>query len=68
MKTQQEIVFKIIKDNQPVRTEQVKIKAMYEGVSCADRYIRWLQEEGKIYGYFEGKNRTKTWVEVLNYE
>lgn len=60
-KIQQEIVYKIVKNFQPVRTEQVKIMAMENGVSCADRYLRWLQEAGQIRSYRKNGDMTKTW-------
>jgi len=59
--TQEMIVYRIVKLFQPIRTEQVKIRAMYQGVSCADRYLRWLQEKGVIEGTKESGNKTKTW-------
>jgi len=43
--TQKEKVLIIVEAFGPIRTEQVKIKAMYQGVSCADRFLRWLSEE-----------------------
>lgn len=59
---QKEMVLNIVKLHEPIRTEQIKIIAMREGVSCADRYLRWLQEEGKIVGkYANGHKGTKTW-------
>lgn len=60
---QEDIVYDIIRTLQPVRTEQVKIQAMYYGVSCADRYLRWLQESGTIKSYkAKDGDRTKTWI------
>lgn len=58
---QKEIILKVVLEHQPVRTEQVKIIGMREGVSCADRYLRWLQADGLIVGIKEKGNRTKTW-------
>ena len=29
----------------PARTEQLKIAGMSAGISCADRYLRWLSAE-----------------------
>ena len=60
--TQIDIVHEIVKTLQPVRTEEVKIKAMYQGISCADRYLRWLQEKGKIQSYKRNGDKTKTWI------
>ncbi len=59
--TQLEEVYEIIKEKQPIRTEQVKISAMWKGISCADRFLRWLQEEGKIISYKKKGDKTKTW-------
>lgn len=58
---QQDAVYKIVLECQPIRTEQVKIKAMKLGISCADRYLRYLQQEGKIVGVKLPTDRTKTW-------
>jgi hypothetical protein len=58
---QKEIVLKIVRTRQPIRTEQVKIFSMNAGVSCADRYLRWLRRDGMIIGCKEHGNRTKTW-------
>ena len=60
--TQEKIVFDIVRDSQPIRTEQVKIQAMWKGISCADRYLRWLQEKGKVKSFYCKGDRTKTWV------
>ena len=59
--TQKEIVLDIVKSNGNIRSEQVKIKAMYQGVSCADRFLRFLQEDGIIESYKCAKDKTKTW-------
>ena len=59
---QEQIVHEIVKKFQPVRTEEVKIKAMYQGISCADRYLRWLQEKGLIQSYKRNGDKTKTWI------
>ena len=61
--TQKQIVMEIVKNLAPVRTEIIKIEGMRKGVSCADRYLRWLQEEGKITSYKKHEDRTKTWVD-----
>jgi predicted transcriptional regulator len=64
---QEQIVFEIVKANpEGIRTEQVKIAAMYKGVSCADRYLRWLAEKGLISGEKFPGNKTKTWKPVKN--
>ena len=60
--TQIDIVHEIVKTLQPVRTEEVKIKAMYEGVSCGDRYLRYLAEKGLITSYKKEGDSTKTWI------
>jgi lysozyme len=60
-RNQEETVFNIIKYNPAMRTDQIKIKAMQEGVSCADRYLRWLQESGHVQSRKYDKDRTKTW-------
>lgn len=60
---QMQIVEKIVEDAgiDGIRTEQVKIQAMYKGVSCADRYLRWLREKGVILCEKKLSDRTKTW-------
>ncbi len=60
-RNQAETVFNIVKYNPAQRTEQIKIKAMQEGVSCADRYLRWLRESGHVQCCRHEKDRTKTW-------
>ena len=66
--TQKQIVKEIVKQagRKGIRTEQVKIQAMYKGVSCADRYLRWLQEKKEVYGFYNDSedwkgDATKTW-------
>ena len=59
--TQKEIVYRIVKECQPLRTEQVKILAMKEGVSCADRFLRWLVQEDMVVSCKVARDRTKTW-------
>ncbi|MCK5602443.1 hypothetical protein KAR91_11250 [Candidatus Pacearchaeota archaeon] len=61
-KTQMDIVYSIVRFNQPVRTDQVKILAMPGGVSCADRFLRWLRDDGFIKGEKLEKDNTKTWT------
>ena len=58
---QKQIVFEIVKELFPIRTEQVKIIALRRGISCADRYLRWLAQENKIFGMRLEGDRTKTW-------
>lgn len=59
--TQEEIVLEIVRLEEPIRTETVKILAMRRGVSCADRYLRYLQNKGMIEGYRMKGDSTKTW-------
>lgn len=63
-KKQMDIVLNIVRNHQPVRTEQVKIMAMSAGCSCADRYLRWLQQDHLVVSQKHPKNRTKTWTAV----
>jgi len=60
---QKEIVYEIVKNagSQGIRSEQVKIQAMKKGVSCADRYLRWLQEENKVESCKKPGDKTFTW-------
>ena len=62
--TQKQIVMEIVKNYEPLRTEQVERKALSVGISggSAGRYLRYLQEEEKIKGYKEKGDRTKTWI------
>ena len=62
--TQKEIVLEIVKNAgiNGIRTEQVKIQAMYKGVSCADRFLRWLANEDKIQSTKKENDCTKTWI------
>lgn len=60
--TQKEIVLSIVQNHPSgIRTEQVKIKAMYQGCSCADRFLRYLASEQKIRAEKFGGDATKTW-------
>lgn len=61
---QKKIVLDIVRIYAPIRTEQVKIEAMRQGVSCADRYLRWLSEEGKISSQKKEGDKTKTWYRI----
>ena len=60
-KSQKDVVLDLIKALAPVRTEILKIEAMKYGISCPDRYARWLQEDGLIYSYKEDGDKTKSW-------
>jgi len=60
-KNQMEIVYNIVRFNQPIRTERVKIMAMQAGVSCADRYLRWLKEDDFVAKKKLDKDNTVTW-------
>lgn len=61
--SQKQLVYEIVQDagSFGIRTEKVKIQAMLQGCSCADRFLRWLAELGKIVGRKENGNHTKTW-------
>lgn len=61
--TQEQKVLSIVQKagENGIRTEQVKIEAMYQGVSCADRYLRWLAQSEKVWSKKEEGNKTKTW-------
>ncbi len=63
MKLNQElIVYDIVLLNpQGIRTEQVKIQAMYKGVSCADRYLRFLRDKEMVIKERKEGDRTDTW-------
>jgi len=63
---QMDIVLEIVRNagDSGIRTEQVKIQAMWKGVSCADRYLRWLAERGLIVSEKRLYDKTKTWKEV----
>jgi len=60
---QKDIILEILREKGEARTEEVKIAGMYKGVSCADRYLRWLQEDGKIknIGKKTKGDKTDTW-------
>lgn len=49
---------------QGLRTEEVDRICIlsYNGVSRSDRYLRYLQEEGKVTGFKKEGDRTKTWI------
>jgi hypothetical protein len=63
---QMDIVLEIVRNagDGGIRTEQIKIAAMYRGVSCADRYLRWLAEQRLIISEKKLYDKTKTWREV----
>ena len=61
---QKKIVLDLIRNLCPVRTEILKIEAMKRGVSCPDRYARWLAEDGLVCSYKNKGDRTKTWTIV----
>jgi len=63
---QKQIVYEIVKQagSQGIRSEQVKIQAMYKGVSDAGRYLRWLKNEKplpKVYCERKEGDKTYTW-------
>ena len=60
----EEIVYAIVKEFEPIRTEQVNIKGFYKGISESSRYLRYLQAEKnpRIKGEFIGNDKTKTWT------
>jgi len=62
IKTQKEIVLDLIKELGPVRTEVLKREAMRHGISCPDRYARYLQREGRIFSFKVAGDKTKTWA------
>ena len=61
IKGQKRVVLDIVKENNPIMTQNVKILAMRQGVSCGDRYLRWLKKEGEIFSYKLAGDRTYTW-------
>ena len=62
IKGQKRVVLDIVKENSPIMTQDVKILAMRQGVSCGDRYLRWLKKEGEIFSYKLAGDRTHTWA------
>jgi hypothetical protein len=66
---QEKVVYDILAILSPARTEQIKISALRRGVSCADRYLRWLSERGLIQniGKAAEGDRTDTWEVVAPY-
>jgi len=61
-KTQKEVVLELIKSLAPVRTEVLKREALYKGISCPDRYARYLKNEGEIFSYKLAGDKTYTWA------
>lgn len=62
---QEETVYNVLKDlGGRARSEEIKIEAMRKGVSCGDRYIRWMLERGIIenIGKVKSDDRTDTYV------
>lgn len=62
MGKQTNIVFDLVKELQPVRTEIIKIEALRRGISCGDRYLRWLQNENKVESERKKGDKTHTWT------
>jgi len=66
---QMDIVYNIVKSagSEGIMTQDVKIIAMRCSCSCADRYLRWLKDDGLVWGRREWNtdkqkfNRTFTW-------
>jgi len=60
--TQEELVYGALDHlGGRARTEQIKIVAMRHGVSCADRYLRWLADKGLVKSWKVDGDHTKTW-------
>lgn len=69
-KTQEQIVYDCLEAlGGTARTEQIKIAAMYKGVSCSDRYLRWMQKRGIVKNIGKAKpgDRTDTWKIIAPY-
>ena len=68
-RTQERIVYDIMAIICPARTEQIKLEAMRRGVSCADRYMRWLSDRGIVrnIGKVKDGDRTDTWEVIAPY-
>lgn len=60
---QKDIVYQIVKEagSCGIRTEVIKRLAMLQGISCPDRYLRYLQADNKIDSCTKPDDRTKTW-------
>lgn len=68
LRTQMEIVRDIVfaAGSEGIRTETVKIQAMWQKCSCPDRFLRYLAEpknglSPEIISYKKKGDRTKTW-------
>ncbi len=61
--TQKQIVFDLVKQagKHGIRTEQVLIEGLRQGVSCSSRYLRWLQADGIIESERLERDKTHTW-------
>ena len=57
-----QVVYEIVKENEPIKTAQVQIQGLHKGITDSSRQLRYLQKEGKIVGEYIDKNRTKTWT------
>ena len=64
--TQKEKVFEICREICPARTSQIAIEALKQGIGAnsSTRYLRWLQEEGKVISYCREGDSEKTWEVV----
>ena len=62
---QLQIVHEVVRSHPDgIRTEWVKILSMQKGVSCADRFLRWLAKSGQIQSEKKEGDKTKTWYPV----
>ena len=64
VKTQKEKVLSIVKGSsgKGIFTPDVTLKALGQGVGCADRRLRELQEDGEVVSFRVEGNRTNLWV------
>jgi len=60
MKTQEQQVYEIMTVICPARSEMIKIAAMRKGISCGDRYVRWMLERGIVENIGKAKDDDKT--------
>ena len=60
MKTQEEIIYEIMTVICPARSEMIKIAAMRRGISCGDRFVRWLSARGIVENIGKAKDDDKT--------
>ena len=70
---QEEIVFKVLEELGGIaRSEEIKRACLneYNGVSCPDRYIRWMAERNiiKNIGKAKSGDRTDTWKIIAPYK